>query len=159
MQELKSRFSRALMVTLEITSSVCLALMTFLIIAQVFLRYVFNAPLTWSEELARITFIYLTFVGIGAAYGRRRHMFIDSFVSLLRPRVREILHLVMVCVASTFLLATMVVTARSMAALWRMELTTPVLDLSMVFVYLIIPVGLSALIVQMWIQPRQKKEG
>lgn len=159
MTELKSRFSERLTVVLELTSSGCLAIMTVLIVAQVVLRYVFNAPLTWSEELARILFIYLTFMGIGAAYGRRRHMFVDSFVVLLPLSIRKVLEYLVVGVASIFLLAILIVTARSMGELFRMELTTPVLELSMAFVYLTIPLGLSALIAQMWIHLLQKRGG
>ena len=158
MTELKSRFSERLTVILELTSSGCLAIMTVLIVAQVVLRYVFNAPLTWSEELARIVFIYLTFMGIGAAYGRRRHMFVDSLIGLLPPRIRKILQFWVAVAASVFLLTIMIVTARSMAELFRMELTTPVLELSMAVVYLTIPLGLSAFIAQMWIHPLPRKE-
>jgi TRAP-type C4-dicarboxylate transport system permease small subunit len=65
------RFAEGLTAVLEYLSMVCVAAMTVLVIAQVILRYVFNDPLDWSEEMARIAFIYLAFLGIGAAYGRR----------------------------------------------------------------------------------------
>jgi len=159
MANLSFRFLERLTVILELTSSGCLAVMTFLVIAQVVLRYVFNDPLTWSEELARIVFIYLTFMGIGAAYGRRRHMFVDSIVVLLPLTIKKALQFGVVGVASIFLLVILIVTARSMIDLFRMELTTPVLELSMAFVYLTIPLGLSALIAQMWIRLLQKREG
>lgn len=44
-----------------------MAAMSVLIAVQVFMRYVLNNSLTWSEELARYMFIWATY--IGAAYG------------------------------------------------------------------------------------------
>lgn len=37
---------------------------------QVFCRYVLNASLSWSEELTRLLFVWLTFVGFGVAVER-----------------------------------------------------------------------------------------
>lgn len=158
MIKIKSRFSERLTVVLELISSGCVAIMGVLVIAQVVMRYVFNAPLTWSEELARIVFIYLTFMGIGAAYGRRRHMVVDSFVALLPLRIRKTLMSSVKILATIFLLAILIVTAQSMAELSRMEFNTPALELSMAFVYLAIPLGFSAFIAQMWIHIPQKRE-
>lgn len=146
-----SRFSENLTGILELISWGCLTLMAILVIAQVILRYVFNAPLTWSEELARITFIYLTFMGIGAAYGRRRHMFVDSLIMLFPLQIRKAIECFVVVAASTFLLVILVVTARSMIELVRSEITTPALEVPMAIIYLVIPLGFSAFIIQMWI--------
>ncbi|MGH7092423.1 MAG: TRAP transporter small permease, partial [Stellaceae bacterium] len=37
---------------------------------QVFCRYVLNASLSWSEELTRLLFVWLTFIGFGLAVQR-----------------------------------------------------------------------------------------
>ena len=144
------RFAEGLTAVLEYLSMACVAVMALLVIAQVVLRYVFNDPLTWSEEMARIIFIYLSFIGIGAAYGRRRHMFIDALIILLPARMRRAVEFSVVGVASAFLVTVIMLTARSMVELYRMGVTTPALEYSMAFVYLVIPLGLSTLIAQMW---------
>jgi TRAP-type C4-dicarboxylate transport system permease small subunit len=54
-------------------------------------------------------------------------------------------------VASAFLLAVIIITVRSMVELYRVEINTPALDFPMALVYLVIPLGMSALIAQMWI--------
>jgi len=147
----ENRFAEGLTAVLEYLTMACIALMTVLVVAQVVLRYVFNDPLTWSEEMARIVFIYLTFIGIGAAYGRRRHMFVDALIIELPPRLRRIVEISVVGLASAFLIAVIVIAARSMLELTKMEVTTPALEYPMALVYLIIPLGLSALIAQMWL--------
>jgi len=145
------RFAELLTTALEYLSMACVTIMAILVVAQVVLRYVFNDPLTWSEEMARILFIYLAFVGIGAAYGRRRHMSIDALVILLPARMKKAVQFAVVGIASAFLLAVIMITARSMVELHRMDITTPALEYPMTLVYLVIPLGMSALIAQMWL--------
>ena len=145
------RFAEGLTTALEYLSMACITAISLLVIAQVVMRYVFNDPLDWSEEMARITFIYITFIGIGAAYGRRRHMAIDALIIELPARLRRIVEVSSVGLASAFLIALIGLTIRSMVELTRMEVTTPALDYPMALVYLIMPLGLSALIAQMWL--------
>ena len=144
-------FAELLTTALEYLSMACVTLMAILVVAQVVLRYVFNDPLTWSEEMARILFIYLAFVGIGAAYGRRRHMFIDALVIELPATLKRIVEFSVVGIASAFLIAVIVITIRSIVELHRMDITTPALEYPMTLVYLVIPLGMSALIAQMWL--------
>ncbi len=145
------RFADGLTALLEYLSMACVITMALLVIAQVILRYVFNDPLTWSEEMARLVFISLAFVGIGAAYGRRRHMFIDALVIALPARARRVVEFAVVGIASAFLIAVIVISARSIVELHRMDVTTPALELPMAYIYLVIPLGLAALIAQMWL--------
>jgi TRAP-type transport system small permease protein len=52
-------------------------LVFFLIVvvfAQVLMRYVFNAPMAWSTELARFMLIWLTFCGASVATIRLSHL-------------------------------------------------------------------------------------
>lgn len=150
------RFSEILTVVLEYLSVACIASITVLVIAQVVFRYVFNDPLDWSEEMARICFIYLTFIGIGAAYGRRRHMFLDAIVDMLTPRIAKVIRFSVVGISTAFLIFMIILTIRTMAELYHMEVNTPALEYPMAFVYLIVPIGLSALGVQMWMQLLKK---
>ena len=123
------RFAEFLTRTLEDLSMTIVAIMAILVIAQVIFRYVLNDPLDWSEELARFSFIYLAFIGIGAAYGRRRHMFVDALVIELPPRFRRIAEVSVVGLATAFLVAVIGITGRTILDLYRMEVTTPALDM------------------------------
>ena len=96
-------------------------------------------------------FISLAFIGIGPAYGRRRHMAIDALVILLPARAQRVVEFTVVGIASAFLVGVIVITAFSIVELHRMDVTTPALELPMAFVYLVIPLGLAALIAQMWL--------
>lgn len=42
--------------------------------AQIVSRYAFNAPLSWSEELSRFLFVWLSFLATWLAWRRREHI-------------------------------------------------------------------------------------
>lgn len=70
-----------------------LALILILIIAlifiQVFWRYVFNAAPSWTEEIAKYLFVWMTFIGAAIAFRDNVHIGVDFFVSVLPAPVRK----------------------------------------------------------------------
>jgi TRAP-type C4-dicarboxylate transport system permease small subunit len=58
--------------------------------AQVWFRYVLNASLQWSEELAIWTMIWLVFVGSAVLLRNWEHIFIPTAIRLLPVRVRAV---------------------------------------------------------------------
>lgn len=61
----------------------CLAMMVVLVFGNVVLRYGFNSGITVSEELARIFFLYLTFLGAIVGMREHLHLGVDSLVRRL----------------------------------------------------------------------------
>lgn len=59
------------------------------VLAQVVLRYAFNSPLTWSEELARYLFIWCAFLGWIVASRRNSHLAMTFAVERL-PRAGQV---------------------------------------------------------------------
>lgn len=78
---------------LIILSSTMLLSIVFLTLVQVFFRYVLNNALSWSAELTRIVFIWMTFIAGAVAINRRRHLRIDTFINFLPERLRIIVDL------------------------------------------------------------------
>ena len=58
------------------------------VLAQVVFRYVFNNPLTWSEELARYLFIWCAFLGWIIASRHDSHLAMTYLAQRLPPRGR-----------------------------------------------------------------------
>ena len=77
---------------------VFLAIMLVLVFGNVILRYVFNSGITVSEELSRILFVWLTFLGAVVAMKDHAHLGIDSLTKRLPPLGKKI------CVVVTSLL-------------------------------------------------------
>ena len=64
------------------------ALEAIILFAGVVSRYGFNAPLTWSDELASILFLWLAMLGAVIALRRDEPMRLTTFIGMLGPRRR-----------------------------------------------------------------------
>ena len=78
------RLSNALMAT-------CLGVMAVAVFINVVLRYGFGSGLPASEELSRLLFVWMVFIGATAAYPAGEHMAFTSFVGALRKQPRVML--------------------------------------------------------------------
>lgn len=83
--------------------------MSLLIFAQVIMRYVFSASLTWSEELARYIFIWLVYFSVSYAARTEKHIRIEAalmaFPKKFRPYV-EIFSEILVLLFALFIVYT-----------------------------------------------------
>lgn len=70
--------------SMSLLITVAFGLMTTLIFVQVLCRYVLQSPLSWSEELARYLFIWLTFCGASVAFYEGTHIKVSYFVECIR---------------------------------------------------------------------------
>lgn len=78
------------LVTIEqITSVLLLVTVLGLMFAQVVARYVFQAPLFWSDELGRYCYVWMSYIAAIALVAQRSHIRIDLINSVLGPRGRR----------------------------------------------------------------------
>lgn len=101
--------------------------------AQVITRYVFNAPLTWSEELSRYLFIWLSFLGTWYAWVRREHLGIDLLPEALPPPARRVLLVLLEAIVLLFAVASMYYGQRILQVSVRQP--SAVLRVPMVWIY------------------------
>jgi TRAP-type C4-dicarboxylate transport system permease small subunit len=71
-----------------------LALMSIIIVVQVFFRYVLQNSLQWSEEIARYMFIWLIYIGISYGVKMDKHIAVDAVYSFLPKKVKPIYALI-----------------------------------------------------------------
>ena len=64
----------------------CLAVMALAVFVNVVLRYGFGAGIAASEELSRLLFVWMVFIGATAAYPAGEHMAFTSLVGLFQKR-------------------------------------------------------------------------
>lgn len=62
----------------------CLGVMALAVFVNVVLRYGFGSGIAASEELSRLLFVWMVFIGATAAYPLGEHMAFTSLVALLR---------------------------------------------------------------------------
>jgi len=70
----------------EVILVALMAIMTALIGGQIFMRYVMQASLSWSEELARYCFIWMAYISVSYAVKKDVHISTTAFVTMLPPR-------------------------------------------------------------------------
>lgn len=64
----------------------CLGVMALAVFVNVVLRYGFGSGIAASEELSRLLFVWMVFIGATAAYPAGEHMAFTSLVGLLKGR-------------------------------------------------------------------------
>ncbi len=74
-----------------------------LTIAQVIFRFVFDNPLVWSEELARLLLVWVTFLGGAVVCWDGTHLSVDALFVNLPRRLRRLVRIFNGAVAIGFL--------------------------------------------------------
>jgi TRAP-type transport system small permease protein len=75
---------------LEYCAAALLAAACILICVQVFYRYILEAPLTWSEEILRFLFVWLSFLGATIVFRRGGHFRLDFLVhKIVAPKMAK----------------------------------------------------------------------
>lgn len=71
-----------------------IGLMSIFVFGNVILRYVFNSGLTWSEELARFLFVWMTFLGAIGALKDNKHLGVDLLLRKLPPNLYKLIYVI-----------------------------------------------------------------
>jgi len=140
-----NRLDRALGAGVEVIAAVLVAIEIGLLSLGVVSRYVFHAPIIWSDELASILFLWLAMLGAVIAMRRGAHMRMTSLVARGSDTLKARLDIlaVVVCLAVCALL----LHAGWDYAVDEAIVTTPALGISTAWRAAAIPVCLGLLIV------------
>jgi len=98
-----NRFETWLIRFADVTSAALLTVVALLVCAQVLVRYVLGGSLVWSEELTRLTFVWMVLVAATSAQPMRVEIFVDMLPKRSRAVVRLLAELLVL--ALTLLLA------------------------------------------------------
>ncbi len=114
------------------------AVMTFVIIAQVGLRYLFNSSLDWADEAARLSFVGLVFLAVPHGVKSGMHVGLDQVIQRMPVRIKQTVFIITQTTLTAFLLV-----AGSQAAMlairnWENELPTMPLPSGLYFAALAI---------------------
>ncbi len=71
------------------------AIMTGMILIQVFFRYFLNHSLPWPEELAKFTMVWMTFLVAPYAYRKGLNVNMELFVSKIPKKIRGLLEILL----------------------------------------------------------------
>ena len=152
------RFDELLVGTVEIVSALLLIFITVLTVAQVIMRYIFNNPFTWSEELAIAAFIYLTFLGISVAYARDRHLWSMPLWRCSPERWRIVLMVSFWRFQQVFSFLVSILMIKVIVVTWKVGITTAALEIPRAFIYLSLPLGCVLFLIQVLKKLRRSAE-
>ena len=71
--------------------AVCLGIMAVAVFVNVVMRYGFGSGIAASEELSRLLFVWMVFIGATGAYPAGEHMAFTSLVAALKNKPRAML--------------------------------------------------------------------
>lgn len=74
----------------QVLMATCLGVMAVAVFFNVVLRYGFGSGIAASEELSRLLFVWMVFIGATAAYPAGEHMVFTSFIASVRNHPKTI---------------------------------------------------------------------
>lgn len=113
--------------------------MLIIIFSQVVARYIFGYSLTWSEEIGRYIFVWITFLGMTVAFRAGSHVALDFLCKSLSGLPRKMLETVNGLLI--LLLAAAIVYSGWNLFLLGMRQKSPALKIPMQWVYIVVPVS------------------
>lgn len=75
-------------------NSMVLVVILVVISMQIIMRYVFNHPLLWSEELSRYLYVWIAWIGCAFCVGTRSHISVPVLLDSLPLQVQRVLAVV-----------------------------------------------------------------
>ena len=137
--------ARALHRALELISVTLLVVLSAVVVAAVFARYVLNDSLPWYDEVASVLLAWITYFGAALAAQKRAHMGFGAFVAGLPAGARYALFVVAEAVVYTVFVALAWAGWRVLAVMEGMSLESlPFVSLGLV--QSIVPVGCALIV-------------
>ena len=112
-----------------------------LLFVNVFMRYVFLAPISWAEEMTLYLCVWLVFVGGSVAVREKGHIAIDLLPHVLSPRGRLLLARGVALLFLVFLLVFCWYSLQHVLRVKSIGQVTPIMQAPMWLTYLAMPVG------------------
>ena len=124
---------------LGIACAILMAVMMCVIFAEVCCRYVGGFSITWSEELCRYTFVWITFLGLPLGQAQGKHVALDILVNALHGVPRKILQM-FIDLFTIFLGVVMVISCYKFSLIGYGS-TSASLHIPMAYVYYVLLAG------------------
>lgn len=118
-----------------------LAILVIVIFLQVVMRYLFQNSLSWSEELGRYLFIWLTWMSTGYAVRQHRHLRIEILSDFLSERGKIVLNITAMTIWCAFGIFLVNKGWTITSLLWRRGQITAALEIPMAITYASVPFG------------------
>ena len=106
---------------------------------QVVFRLVLKQPLSWSEELSRYLFVWLTFIGGALMVSESGHFKMDLLTVFLKGRWIQIINIIVNIALAIFSIVLIVYGAKLVKMVYTQK--SPALGISMSIPYFVLPLN------------------
>lgn len=129
-----------------------IAIMTVLVFIQVVIRYVFSNSLSWSEEMARYIFLWLSWIGASYAVKQRGHFRVEMLANMIKghARVRFEYVILIIWFLSSFALAWCGI--QMLLFLYESGQVSAAMEIPMTWAYASVPAGCALMCVRLAIE-------
>ncbi len=128
---------------------ILLFVMSIFIGLQVFMRYVMQNSLAWSEELSRYMYIYMLYLGISYGVRTNRHLRISVVKNLLKEKEQKLLSLLSDLLFFSFAVIVVINSAKVAMLIAKLGQVTASTGMPMYIVYMGVPIGFSLVIIRL----------
>ena len=125
----------------DVVSILLLLAMTGLILFQILGRYVFNYSISWSEEAAIFSQVWLVMLGSGIAMRNRNHVGVDVLIAIC-PRAVQRIAKAASFLLGVWLLIVIIIGSFSLIAI-GLIVKSAALQIPLAIPYIALPVGMS----------------
>ena len=95
-----------------IITGTTLTICVILVNANVIMRYFFNNPIHWSEEVVTSLFVWTVFIGSSYAYRKHSHLGVDIVINMMPQKMKQVVKAIMSVVEFLVLLMLTVVSSQ-----------------------------------------------
>ena len=134
------------------TEEVLLVLFSAIMVAVIFLQVVmrqFDSSLSWSEELARYSFIWLVYIGISYGVKKDRHIKVDVLLLMLTNKGKIILTIIANLLFIAFAIFVIRYGFDIAMQLLAFGQRSPANQIPMGYIYLAAPVGMGLTLIRL----------
>lgn len=125
-------------------ATVALTVFSTLVILQVIMRYVFNSPLAWSEEIARYALVWFVYLSGSYAVKYQRHVKFGVIIDLIgkkAPLAQRIIRLLVFLLWLAFLIFMLSLSIEMVSRQLTRGQLAPGSQIPMYLVYAGLPIG------------------
>ena len=126
--------------------------MVITVFCNVIFRYFLNASIAWSEEVSRMLFIWLVFLGAIIAYVNSEHLGLDIIIKLFPKKITQLL-IILADILVFFALVIILIggiemTKDSFASGW----VASAIPIPYGYVYLVVPISAVLLLIETFLK-------
>jgi len=129
-----------------------MAIMTILVFIQVVMRYVFSNSLSWSEEMARFIFLWLSWIGASYAVKERSHFRVEMFANMIKGKSRLYFEYLVLIIWFVFSFVLTWYGTELILFISESGQTSAAMDLPMSWPYASVPVGCGLMCIRLLIE-------